>query len=216
MHVTVCIVGFRNPADIAKCLAALAAQTHSDFAVVICENGPDQDFVRLCSILPDHLSGGQSVDLLHDASNPGYAGGVNRCIAARPSSAAYWILNPDTEPNRDALAALVARLEKGDVAAVGGVMYLPGGQVSNCGGNWNRFFAYSRSIGLGRALTDLPDAAEVKPSCPSFAGDRCCVRSSLSRRPVSCARIIFCTVKRLNGACAHGAKAFVWAMLQPP
>src|SRR5580658_2030300 len=39
MHVVIAIVGFRNPADIAGCLAALEPSSHQDFAVCICENG---------------------------------------------------------------------------------------------------------------------------------------------------------------------------------
>ena len=42
MHVTVCIVGFRNADDIKGCLAALSQSTHTDFDVVICDQLLDQ------------------------------------------------------------------------------------------------------------------------------------------------------------------------------
>ena len=44
MRVAVCIVGFRNAADIANCLTALSASAHRDFQVVICENGGQAAF----------------------------------------------------------------------------------------------------------------------------------------------------------------------------
>lgn len=160
--VVICIVAFRNPADILACLDALSVQTFQEFAVVICENGSPEDFSALQDAVPIRLAGGQPVTVINDPDNPGYAGGVNRCIAAAGPVDAYWVLNPDTEPHPDALGALVERLEQGDVDAAGGVMTLPDGRISNCGARWNRLLAYSTSIGRGFALSQVPSAAVVE------------------------------------------------------
>ena len=47
MHIAVLIVGYRNLSDIKVCLAGLAASSHSDFEVVICENGGQGAFAEL-------------------------------------------------------------------------------------------------------------------------------------------------------------------------
>lgn len=122
MHVAICIVAFANPADVLACIAALARSTHGDFEVVVCENGSGAAHRRMDEALPARLAGGQLVTLIAAPGNPGYAGGVNRCLAATPDADAWWILNPDTEPEPGALAALAQRLCRGDVAAVGGVL----------------------------------------------------------------------------------------------
>ena len=39
MRVAVAIVGYRNPDDLVRCVAALQDSTYQDYQVVICENG---------------------------------------------------------------------------------------------------------------------------------------------------------------------------------
>lgn len=162
MHVTVCIVGFRNAGDIQGCLAALARSTHADFDVIICENGGPAAFKALQEILPTALEGGQPVRAVLAAGNLGYAGGVNVCIAHAPDSHAWWVLNPDTHPEPDAMALQAARLGVGDCEAVGSTIYLSDGRVQSHGGRWRPWLARAESIGHGSALSLLPDPAEVE------------------------------------------------------
>ena len=91
MHVTICIVGYRNSAEIVQCLDALSRSTHHDFEVVITENGGDAAHAELTRAVPARLDGGQTVTCLNAGANLGYAGGVNICIRARPDSGAWWI-----------------------------------------------------------------------------------------------------------------------------
>lgn len=162
MHITVCIVSFRDPALIGRCLDALARSTHADFEVVLCENGGEAARQQLAASLPPTLPGGQPVALLGQAANLGYAGGVNACIAARPSADAWWILNPDTSPAPDALGALVHRLQQGDCDAVGGVLHHPSGRVQAYGGRWHMWLARAESIGFGAPLAGTVDQATVE------------------------------------------------------
>lgn len=111
--------------------------------------------------IPAQLPGGQDVMLIA-ADNPGYAGGVNRCLDASPDADAWWVLNPDTRPDPGALAALLARLAQGDVQAAGATLYLPDGRVQAYGGRWQPELARSESIGWGRTLADPVDAAAVE------------------------------------------------------
>lgn len=162
MHVVVAIVAFRNADEIAGCLAALGRSTYPSFEVVVCENGGSDAFCELETTIPASLPGGQSVTLIEAGGNLGYAGGVNVCMRARPDADAWWIVNPDTEPHEETLAALVARLEQGDCAAVGGVLYNPQGRIQAYGGRWNSWLARCISIGNGATLEKRPDAAAVE------------------------------------------------------
>ncbi|THD65098.1 glycosyltransferase family 2 protein [Phenylobacterium sp.] len=159
MRVAVAIVAFRNPGDVEACLAALGASVHTDFEVVICENGGPQAFRELVAAIPAQLAGGQPVRAVCAPANLGYAGGVNRCLAEAPQANAWWVLNPDTAPEPRALAAMVARLARGDCEAVGSVVYLPSQVIQSLGGRWRRLFARAISLGYGRPLAETPRLA---------------------------------------------------------
>jgi N-acetylglucosaminyl-diphospho-decaprenol L-rhamnosyltransferase len=169
-HVRICIVGYRNLGDVNACLGALALQTHDDFEIVICENGGPEAVGALMSALPDTLASGQALRIVSDHSNPGYAEGVNRCIEADGSAEAYWVLNPDTLPQPGALAAMVMRLQAGDVDAVGGQLLNPDGTLGSCGGQWISLLAYARSIGLGRPASEAPSQKLVESRMRFISG----------------------------------------------
>lgn len=162
MHVAVSIVGFRNRDDIVRCLAALERSTHTDFEVILCENGGPGAFGELTEILPAQLPGGQRVRAVLAPGNLGYAGGVNVCLRETPEADAWWVLNPDTQPEPDALALTVERLAAGDCEAVGSTIVLSDGRVQSHGGRWTPWLARSESLGHGSALTQLPDPAWVE------------------------------------------------------
>ena len=162
MHVAVAIVGFRNPEDIVRCLAALGASSHEDFEVVICENGGPQAHARLTAAIPAALAGGQGVRAVLAPGNLGYAGGVNLCLREAPAADAWWVLNPDTIPGSGALAALVEKLMDGSCEAVGGPLYLASGTVQSYGGVWQAWLARPISIGNGAAQDATVDPAAIE------------------------------------------------------
>jgi GT2 family glycosyltransferase len=158
MHVSVAIVGFRNPDDIVRCLDALGASSHRDFDVIICENGGPEAYGQLMSVAPASLVGGQKVRVLLAPGNLGYAGGVNACLNATPDADAWWVLNPDTHPAPNAMAALLARLQARDCDAVGCTVLLPAGKVQSHGGVWRPWLARAVSIGYS-----TPEEMAVRP-----------------------------------------------------
>jgi GT2 family glycosyltransferase len=162
MHVAVCLVGFRNSGDIAACLAALERSTYADFDVIICENGGAEAFQALQRVAPSRLFGGQPVRAVQASRNVGYAGGVNIGIRETSSADAWWILNPDTQPDPDAMALQVARLSVGDCEAVGSTIYLPDGTVQSHGGRWRPWLARAESIGHGSSLSVSPDPQVIE------------------------------------------------------
>lgn len=162
-RVAVIIVGFRNPDDVSRCLDALEISTHSDFEIYICENGGEAACDALRASVPSHLAGGQRVTVLNPGDNLGYAGGINHCLdAAAGTYDAAWVLNPDTEPHPAALAALLQRLARGDVDAVGSMMVGEDGSVQSYGGRWRPWFAVGGSMGLFAHKEDAVNAAEVE------------------------------------------------------
>jgi GT2 family glycosyltransferase len=162
MRVTIAIVGFRNAEDVARCLRALEISSFKSFDVVICENGGAAAFQALIAAAHGRLAEGQSVRLIEAPENLGFAGGVNVCIAAANEADAVWVLNPDTVPEAGALAALVARLERGDCDAVGGLLVSGDGRVQGAGGRWRPWFARAESIGMGSKVEERFDAASVE------------------------------------------------------
>ena len=162
MHVAVAIVSFRNPGDVVQCLRALAGSTHADFEVVICENGGSEAHARLTAALPAALPGGQAVRAVLAPGNLGYAGGVNVCLEAAPEADAWWVLNPDTQPAPEAMAALVEELLGGDCDAVGCTIHLPDMSVQSHGGLWQPWLARAVSIGHGSTLDQPIDAAAIR------------------------------------------------------
>lgn len=162
MHVSISIVGYRNADDIAACLRALEAGTYADFSVFICENGGDEAFQRLVAAVPTRLAGGQTVTTHQAGGNLGFAGGVNVCLKSTPDADAWWILNPDTQPDPDALGAMVARLKVGDVDAVGCTLYRETGEVQSHGGRWRAWLARAESIGNGSRLETPVDGGAVE------------------------------------------------------
>ncbi len=166
----VSMVAFRNLDDVLNCLGGLEHQSFRDFEVVICENGGPEAFARLSAAVPAKLSSGQPVACVADHSNPGYAGGINRCIAARRGAAFYWVLNPDTIPRPGALAAMVSDMVRRDLDAVGGPIVLPSGRLRTCGGRWNRWLAAPLAIGMDTASRDCPPPTTVEPGLAFISG----------------------------------------------
>lgn len=161
MFVTVAIVGYRNPHDVARCLAALSLSRYKNFEVLVCENGGSEAFSALTEVIPQVLDGGQHVQAFCAEENLGFAAGVNACITRAPGSDAYWILNPDTEPCAEALEGLVQRLSLGDCEAVGSTVHFPCGAVQSFGGRWEPGLGRSVSIGYGQMLPE-PSGSEIE------------------------------------------------------
>jgi GT2 family glycosyltransferase len=161
-HVAVVIVSYSSVDDVADCLKALAASRHTDFEVVICENAGRRAFDDLKASVVPVLPSGQAVRLVCAERNLGYAGGVNRAMAAAPDADAWWVLNPDTLPAPDAMGALVARLGRGDCEAVGCVVMMGGGQVQSYGGWWQKQLARAVSIGYGAPASAQVDGSRVE------------------------------------------------------
>jgi GT2 family glycosyltransferase len=189
--VVIAIVGYRNADDVATCVAALSRAVEKNFLVSICENGGTEAYKNLIftlgklvestsatpRILDDRvadiwsgrlLQGNQRIRIYLANDNVGYAGGVNICIRqidpAEPWSA-LWILNPDTEPDCNALRALATRASACDYQMVASRIVVKSTQrVASYAGRWRPLMARGFNIGWNAPRDAVPNVDEVEAS----------------------------------------------------
>ncbi len=146
-HVVIAIVGYRDPDDIRGCLKALSRSRHSNFSIEICENGGVAAYEALIAAMGDIAI-------------------LDICLAEvadGPKWDAIWILNPDTEPDPDALAALVAKSREKDYAIIGSRLLVKRtGRVQLYGGRWRPWIARGFNIGFNAPSESTPDVAAVE------------------------------------------------------
>ncbi len=193
LNVVIAIVSTDEAHNIVGCLTSLAASIHRNFHVVICENGGEEGFERttqalaalpilratsardatkieIVSRLPcrDYAfaAGGQRITVLKAPTNLGYSGGVNACIAAlgRTGWDAVWVLNPDTFPEPDALAALARRQQEGNYGIVGSRMLSAAtGRIQTWGGiSWRLWLGRGSLLGEDLPADTVPDVAALE------------------------------------------------------
>jgi N-acetylglucosaminyl-diphospho-decaprenol L-rhamnosyltransferase len=118
--------------------------------------------------------------------NLGYAGGINAWLEQLLHVSGWkgvWILNPDTEPEVSALAALVGHAETAKKGMVGSTILDSdqSGYVRFRGGlHWQWLTARGIAIGLGDKIDMPPDVLAVEaaldsPSGASVYATRCCI-----------------------------------------
>lgn len=192
-RVVVGIVSTNDVDNVTGCLTSLSVSLHQNFWVVICENGGSEAFERAVARLADAdcikaadgrrdtdpdvswtqgyarfrlANGGQPLILLKSSVNRGYAGGVNACIAAAGKGPwdAIWVLNPDTFPEPDALAALVRRQMQGNHGVVGSrLLFTASGLVQTWGGLlWFPLLGRGRLLGYNASSDTMPDVADIE------------------------------------------------------
>jgi hypothetical protein len=119
--VTCVILNWNGWRDTIECLEALKQCTYTNLTIVVVDNGSTNDSVaRIKTSRPD-------IRLLESGKNLGFAAGNNIGIRrAIAHGAGYvWLLNNDTRPAPDALAALIAKAMTDDrIGAVGSVCYV--------------------------------------------------------------------------------------------
>jgi N-acetylglucosaminyl-diphospho-decaprenol L-rhamnosyltransferase len=189
--IVIAIVGYRNADDVATCVAALSRAAEKNFLVSICENGGREAYRDLISaleklvepvnttqtILDERvadiwsgrlLQGNQRIRIYRAKSNIGYAGGINICIRQidpAESWSALWVLNPDTEPDPNALTALAARARACDYGMIASRIVVKSTQrIQTYGGRWRPLMARGFNIGWDAPRDAVPDVAEIEAS----------------------------------------------------
>ncbi|MEA3502580.1 MAG: glycosyltransferase family 2 protein [Actinomycetota bacterium] len=152
------VLNFRHPGDTIRCLASLRRSSEREiFPVVVNNESGGGDVDRLRHAL------GPAVPVLESPTNVGYAAGNNIGIRhALERDADYvWILNPDTEVERNTLQLMMATMVSRPDAGTVGTLNLVGGSsppiIQFAGGriDWDAG-AITESIGIGKPLASRP------------------------------------------------------------
>ena len=202
IEVPIVIVGFRNPQDVVACLEAIGKQRGAPkFQVFICENGGSSAFETLERALLEaeepgpggaetvnrapgefvrvrqlRLAGFEAAVVIGEApENLGYAGGANawiRPLLAETGWTAVWILNPDTLPEPDALAALVDYAKRRNKGMVGSRLMMPGRSdvAWSRGLRWNKWRVKLMALDILAPISPAPDPEDVEARMDSPTG----------------------------------------------
>lgn len=108
--------------------------------------------------------------------NLGYAGGTNvwiHRVLPNPEWDGVWVLNPDSEPEPDALKALVDRSSAGNKGMVGSTI-VPDVHSTyvhcRAGHRWRKFRADLALIGLGEPINTPVDLKSIEADLDCIAG----------------------------------------------
>ncbi|HLZ83801.1 MAG TPA: glycosyltransferase family 2 protein [Caulobacteraceae bacterium] len=145
---------------------------------------PNADIFRRLRRL--RLGGDGPVVIVGEArENLGYAGGINACLrflADTPGWVGAWVLNPDTQPEPDALTELVAYADLNGKGMVGSrLMYWDNPDIVRTRGlRWRRLAASPVGVDNYAPVLPPPDPADVEaridsPSGASFYITRACL-----------------------------------------
>ncbi len=198
--VIVVIVGFRNPDDIICCLTALSRLNREPrFSVFICENGGASAYDTLLTALeqapmasaqkPQAVApisnafnrthrmecGRVPVHVAEATENLGYAGGINAWVRPLMEIGGWeglWVLNPDTEAEPQALAALISYAQKHRKGMVGSrIMFHDNPDiVASRGLRWRRLMASTLGVDLGASVLPPPNPADIEERIDSPSG----------------------------------------------
>ncbi|GAB4194524.1 MAG: hypothetical protein OHK0022_10590 [Roseiflexaceae bacterium] len=127
MHTSLIIITYNHAEHIGACLEAVGRlEPAGTLELIVLDNGSHDGTPELVrQRFPQ-------VRLLAEAENWGFAGGVNRAVAAA-QGARVALLNPDAAPEPGWLRALLARLDAPDVGVVGSKVLGAGGRLQSAG-----------------------------------------------------------------------------------
>jgi GT2 family glycosyltransferase len=163
---TVVIPNWNGLVHLPECIAALAAQTFTDFVVVIVDNGSTDGSAAW---LQDKAA---SVRVIQLAENRGFAAAVNEGIRSVGADSEYVaLLNNDTSVDPAWLQELVSALDQGgyDSAASLMVMYDSPEVVNAAGDDFTISGLAGRNRGLGRPVEQYSEPVRVLGACAGAA-----------------------------------------------
>ena len=156
---TVIIVAYASNETLPEVFRALAAQSFTQFEVIVVDNGTDVDAVRPGLAPPDAL-------ILRPAMNLGFAAANN--LAARHAKAPLLaLLNPDAFPQPDWLARLVDATARHPTAASFGSFQTWASDQSVCDGAGDAMHVVGIPYrgGFRRRLSRRPGEGEIFSAC---------------------------------------------------
>jgi N-acetylglucosaminyl-diphospho-decaprenol L-rhamnosyltransferase len=162
--ITVIVVNYNGGEYLRGCIASLAAQTYRDFETILVDNASSDQSLETIVERP------QSLTILHEANNHGFARGNN--LAARIARG-RWIalLNPDAEAAPDWLESMMRAVKERPthriVASLQIAMADP--NVLDGAGDCYLAYGYAWRGGFGRPTRETPQAGECFAPCGAAA-----------------------------------------------
>jgi N-acetylglucosaminyl-diphospho-decaprenol L-rhamnosyltransferase len=157
------IVNFNAGDNLRRCMAALVAQTKTDFEVRIVDNASTDGSLRY---IPDD----DRFLVIHAGGNVGFAAGCN--LGTRNCVAPFVVfLNPDAFPEPGWLEALLRAAKSHPDAAMFGSLQVSAtdGNMLDGAGDCYSCFGVPWRGGYGQPMKPLPDYAEAFSPCAAAA-----------------------------------------------
>ncbi len=157
------IVNFNAGENLQRCMAALLAQTKTDFEVRIVDNVSTDGSLRF-------VPGDGRFLVIHAGSNVGFAAACN--LGAKNCAAPFVVfLNPDAFPEPGWLEALVHAAQSHPDAAMLGSLQISAtdGNILDGAGDSYSCFGVPWRGGFGQPVKPLPDYAEAFSPCGAAA-----------------------------------------------
>ena len=111
VDVAAVVVTFNSQDHVVELLDSIpGAMGTLEYSVTVVDNGSTDGTLALIASRPDCL--------VVEATNDGYAAGMNRGVAASPPARAVLVLNPDAQLDRDCVPAMLEVLERPGVGIV--------------------------------------------------------------------------------------------------
>lgn len=157
------IVNFNAGENLHRCMAALLAQTKTDFEVRIVDNASTDGSLR-------YVSDDDRFLVIHAGGNVGFAAGCN--LGASDCAAPFVIfLNPDAFPEPGWLEALLRAAKSHPDAAMFGSLQVSAtdGDILDGAGDCYSCFGVPWRGGYGQPVKPLPDYAEAFSPCGAAA-----------------------------------------------
>ena len=157
------IVNFNAGDNLRRCMAALVAQTKTDFEVRIVDNASTDGSLR-------YVPADDRFLVIHSGKNVGFAAGCN--LGARDCAAPFVVfLNPDAFPEPNWLKALIGAAESHPDAAMFGSLQISAvdSNILDGAGDCYSCFGVPWRGGYGQPVKPLPDYAEAFSPCGAAA-----------------------------------------------
>lgn len=170
------VLTFNGAEDTIACLRAVAAMPDRPGRVIVVDNASQDDSVAAIRNCPAART--LNAEILPLPTNLGYASGNNaglRLALQDFQCRAFWVLNNDTEPQPDSLAALCRTLNEKQNAAMAGstLTFAHAPEVVQCAGGFffNKFFGTTKPALGTKTLREVMLAAEaVKDNLDYLSG----------------------------------------------
>ena len=190
--VSVLIVNYNSGPHLAAAVRGLAAQSFSDFEVIVIDNASTDDSFTAAQ---SDAAGGECFRFKRAEINLGFAAG-NNVIAAAARGKWLALLNPDVVPARDWLEQLIAGTQRHPDAVMFGSTQLDAADPEQLDGTGDHYLAigFPWRGGYGWPRSVLPSEGEVFAPCAAA----CLIRADAFRAAGGFDERFFCYVEDVD------------------